>query len=499
MAQTILIVDDDPVQRRLLEAAISRAGMTVVTAPGGGPALDLVSGPRGEQIALVLLDLVMPDIDGLEVLAKLRVSHPDLPVIVLTAKGGIDSAVEAMRAGANDFLVKPASPERITVSIRNQLKIGTLSGEVTRLKKKAEYRLVFADLVAKSDEMRQVFRLGVRAAQSTIPILIEGESGVGKELIARAIQGSSDRAGKPFVTVNCGAIPENLIESILFGHEKGSFTGASERHLGKFQEADGGTLFLDEIGELRLDMQVKLLRALQENEVDPVGSKRPVKVDVRIISATNRDLSELTREGRFREDLFYRLNVFPIMVPPLRDRREDVPALARHFITRFAAEEHKPVAGMTPEAADLLQRFSWPGNVRQLENTIFRAVVLCDGSMLDVCDFPQIAAAMGVEAKNRRAFVAADNLDAGMFAPTLPASSPYALSATDASGHMRKLEEMEFELIRLAISRYDGHMSEVARRLGIGRSTLYRKLKEFGLEPGDATEPVEEPPRQATA
>lgn len=492
MAQTILIVDDDPVQRRLLEAAISRSGMTVITAPGGGPALDLINGPKGDQIALILLDLIMPDIDGLEVLAKVRVSHPELPVIVLTAKGGIDSAVEAMRAGANDFLVKPASPERIAVSIRNQLKIGTLAGEITRLKKKTDNRLTFDDLIAKSDEMKQVARLGVRAAQSTIPILIEGESGVGKELVARAIQGSSDRSGRPFVTVNCGAIPENLIESILFGHEKGSFTGASERHLGKFQEADGGTLFLDEIGELRLDMQVKLLRALQEGEVDPVGAKRPVKVDVRIISATNRDLAELTKEGRFREDLFYRLNVFPIYVPPIRERKDDVPALARHFITRFAIEEHKPVAGMTPEAADLIERYSWPGNVRQLENTIFRAVVLCDGSLLDVCDFPQIAAAMGVENRPRRAATVADAqaMAAATFAPAIP-QSPYTISMVDGAGHMRKMDEMESEIIRTAISRYDGHMSEIARRLGIGRSTLYRKLKEFGLEPEEQTEGAE--------
>ena len=489
MAQTILIVDDDPVQRRLLEAAITRSGMSAVTAPGGGPALDLIRGPKGDQIALMLLDLVMPDMDGLEVLAKLRASHPELPVIVLTAKGGIDSAVEAMRAGANDFLVKPASPERIAVSIRNQLKIGALSGEVVRLKKKSDNRLTFEDLVAKSGAMRQVFRLGQRAAQSTIPILIEGESGVGKELIARAIQGSSDRSGRPFVTVNCGAIPENLIESILFGHEKGSFTGATDKHLGKFQEADGGTLFLDEIGELRLDMQVKLLRALQEGEVDPVGSKRPVKVDVRIISATNRDLAELTREGQFREDLYYRLNVFPIVIPPLRGRQEDVPALARHFIERFAAEENKPVAGLSPEAAELLEHFDWPGNVRQLENTIFRAVVLCDGSLLDVCDFPQIAAAMGVDARVRRF------ADAPAHAPVAaqgarhaaaPAATPYALNAVDASNHMRKLEDVESEVIRMAISRYDGHMSEVARRLGIGRSTLYRKLKELGLESGES-------------
>jgi DNA-binding NtrC family response regulator len=504
MAQTILIVDDDPVQRRLLEAAITRSGMSVVTAPGGQPALDLINGPRGDQIVLMLLDLVMPDMDGLQVLAKLRVSHPDLPVIVLTAKGGIDSAVEAMRAGANDFLVKPASPERITVSIRNQLKIGTLSHEVTRLKKKTDNRLTFEDLVAKSGVMRQVFRLGERAAQSNIPILIEGESGVGKELIARAIQGSSDRSGRPFVTVNCGAIPENLIESILFGHEKGSFTGATDKHLGKFQEADGGTLFLDEIGELRLDMQVKLLRALQEGEVDPVGSKRPVKVDVRIISATNRDLADLTREGGFREDLYYRLNVFPIVIPPLRDRHEDVPALARHFIDRFAAEEHKALAGLTPEAEDLLARFEWPGNVRQLENTIFRAVVLCDGTQLDVCDFPQIAAAMGVEARARRYVPEVGPSHAAHAVlpgrpVAQPMASPYALTAVDNAGHMRKLEDVESEMIRLAISRYDGHMSEVARRLGIGRSTLYRKLKELGLEPSEGENGfADEKPHRAT-
>ena len=493
MAQTILVVDDDPVQRRLLETAISRSGMSVVTAPGGQPALDLINGPRGEQIALVLLDLVMPDMGGLEVLAKLRPTNAELPIIVLTAKGGIDSAVEAMRAGANDFLVKPASPERIAVSIRNQLKIGTLSGEVKQLKKKGDNKLTFDDLIAAAPEMKQVFRLGTRAAQSDIPILIEGESGAGKELIARAIQGTSARAGKPFVTVNCGAIPENLIESILFGHEKGSFTGASDKHLGKFQEADGGTLFLDEIGELRLDMQVKLLRALQEGEVDPVGSKRPVKVDVRIISATNRDLGQMAKDGGFREDLYYRMNVFPILVPSLRDRPLDIAPLAQHFIARFAAEENKLVAGLTAEATQLLARFSWPGNVRQLENTIFRAVVLCDAAHLDVCDFPQIAAAMGVEASHRTAFIApAAPVITGHGAPPLPAGSPYSLSATDGVGHIRKFEEMESEIIRMAISRYDGHMSEVARRLGIGRSTLYRKLKEFGLEESVGSDAVSE-------
>lgn len=490
MAQ-ILIVDDDPVQRRLLEAAIARLGYGVLTAPGGEPALNLLLSPRVETIALVLLDLVMPDVDGIAVLTQLRAVNQQLPVIVLTAKGGIDSAVEAMRAGASDFLVKPASPERIKVSIQNALKLGVLSGEVTRLKKKQENRLMFDDLIAKSAAMRQVIRLGQRAAQSNIPILIEGESGVGKELIARAIQGSSERAGKPFITVNCGAIPENLVESILFGHEKGSFTGAIEKHLGKFQEADGGTLFLDEVGELRLDMQVKLLRALQEGEVDPVGAKRSVKVDVRLMSATNSDLAERTRDGRFREDLYYRLNVFPVLIQPLRERREDIPALAQYFVTRFASEENKLLSGVAPDAMSLLESYSWPGNVRQLENTVFRAVVLCDGDVLEVADFPQIALAMGVTLHERKLAVAgakafaAPGSAAESNQPRPRAASLYGLSATDLAGHMRKLEEMEAEIIRMAIARYEGHMSEVARRLGIGRSTLYRKLKEFGLEQSD--------------
>jgi DNA-binding NtrC family response regulator len=377
-----------------------------------------------------------------------------------------------------------------------------LSGEVTRLKKRQENRLLFEDLIGRSSEMRQVFRLGQRAAQSNIPILIEGESGVGKELIARAIQGSSERSGKPFVTVNCGAIPENLVESILFGHEKGSFTGATDKHLGKFQEANGGTLFLDEIGELKLDMQVKLLRALQEGEIDPVGSKRPVKVDVRIISATNRDLAEATREGVFREDLYYRLNVFPIFIPPLRQRREDVVALARHFVARFAAEENKPVAGLSPDAAEMLEKYDWPGNVRQLENTIFRAVVLCDETMLDTCDFPQIAAAMGIDPPARRTMMAFSRPDAVQRGNVSASSSgsPYGLLGVDAAGHMRKLEEIEAEVIRMAIARYDGHMSEVARRLGIGRSTLYRKLKELGLEGEEpASEVPEDEPKRAAS
>ena len=347
--------------------------------------------------------------------------------------------------------------------------------------------------------MQRVISLGHRAASSNIPVLIEGESGVGKELIARAIQGESERKARPFITVNCGAIPENLVESILFGHERGSFTGAVDKRIGKFQEADGGTLFLDEIGELPLDAQVKLLRALQEGEIDPVGAKKPVKVDFRLISATNRDMIQLVKDGRFREDLYYRLNVFPIWVPPMRDRLEDVPELALHFLARFAAEEGRRVNGVSKEALELLTGYSWPGNVRQLENAMFRAVVLADSPQLTVAEFPQIAAHVeGFRAAippapppvDRRpvvtgpAMLGAENtvphtVEVGASAGVKGA---LGIPAITDQGEVRSLEAMEADMIRLALGRYRGHMTEVAKRLGIGRSTLYRKMREFGLE-----------------
>jgi DNA-binding NtrC family response regulator len=495
MAHTTLIVDDDPTQRRLLQAQAEKCGIQVLTASSGQEALDVLNGPKGAQVSLVLLDLVMPGMDGLTVLGNLRPTHPTLPVIVLTAQGGVDTAVAAMRAGADDFLVKPASPERIQVSIQNALKVKALTGEIQRLKKVSENRLSLGDLIAESPSMRTVLRLADRAAQSHIPILIEGESGVGKEVLARAIQGASDRAGKPFVAVNCGAIPETLIESILFGHEKGSFTGAVDKHIGKFQEANGGTLFLDEIGELRLDMQVKLLRAIQEGEVDPVGAKRPVKVDIRLISATNRNLQQQVEEGKFREDLFYRLNVFPMQLPPLRERREDIAGLVELFIRRFAVEENKKIVGLDKPAMEMLKTYNWPGNIRQLENTVFRAVVLCDGECLRAGDFPQIASQLGITVDTTHPeepieIVARPREPMGLqtsgggIGSTLAVDDLVAsgVKLTGIDGHLRKLEEIEHELIKLAIEKYDGHMSEVARRLGIGRSTLYRKLREMGIE-----------------
>lgn len=495
MASRVLIVEDDPAQRRILEELVKRFGFEPLAVDGGSRGLDMLRSSSGAGVELVVLDLNMPGMDGLEFLEHLQAVRGDLPVIVQTAQGSIETVIKAMRAGADDFVVKPVSPERLRISMQNLLKVNALTEEVKRLNKKVGGALTFNDLIASSPAMANVMRLGRRGAQSHIPILIEGESGVGKEMIARAIQGESDRAGKSFVAVNCGAIPENLVESTLFGHEKGSFTGASAKHIGKFQEADGGTLFLDEVAELPLDMQVKLLRAIQEGEIDPVGSRRPVKVNIRLVSATNRNMIEMVKAGQFREDLYYRLNVFPIMVPPLRDRKEDIPALVDHFITRFAAEEGRKVRGIVPRALQMLQAYAWPGNVRQLENTVFRAIVLCEGDTLEVQDFPQIAALVegyDVEIPAAPPAPVKPSLPQGTAAVAglTTRSSGGAVSdgmalgipiVTDG-GHVRKLEEVEADMIRLALHRYRGQMSEVARKLGIGRSTLYRKMKDLGLD-----------------
>jgi DNA-binding NtrC family response regulator len=493
MAQTILIVDDDPVQRRLLEAMTSRFGYEALTADGGDAALALLCGPQASRIHCVILDLVMPDLDGLGMLAKMRERGLRIPVIVQTAHGGIDNVVSVMRAGAADFVVKPVGPERLQVSLRNALATHALEGELQRMRHARAGTLTFRDLVSRSPQMQSVMRTAEKAAASSIPVLIEGESGVGKELIARAVHGSSERRAKPFVAVNCGAIPENLVESILFGHEKGAFTGATERHVGKFAEADGGVLFLDEIGELPPAAQVKLLRAIQENEIEPVGARKPMKIDVRLISATNRNLMADVQGGRFREDLFYRLHVFPITVPPLRDRTEDIPDLVRHFLARFGAEEGKRIQFVSAEALALLQSHSWPGNVRQLENTVFRAVVLAEGDSLGIEEFPQVAAQASRPADEGDAAAApSPSITADMAVePGVPAWAKAAAAPSqkygtlplfDNEGHIRSLDAIEAEVIRFAIQHYRGQMSEVARRLHIGRSTLYRKLENLGIE-----------------
>jgi DNA-binding NtrC family response regulator len=514
MVERVLIVDDDPVQRRLVERMVCRAGYEAESVDGGEAALKAMLATASTAHDCVVLDLVMPDLDGLGVLGRMREAGLEIPVIVQVAHGGIDNVVTAMRAGAVDFVVKPVGFERLSVSLRNAIAAQALAGEIARHKRSRSGTLTFRDIISRSPKMHAVLSVAEKAASCAVPVLIEGESGVGKELIARAIHGSGERRAKPFVAVNCGALPENLVESILFGHEKGAFTGAAERRDGKFVEASGGTLFLDEVGELPAAAQVKLLRAIQGGEVEPVGGKKPIKANARIISATTRNLMSDAKSGRFREDLFYRLHVFPIMVPPLRDRAEDIPELTRHFMIRFAAEEAKGIRSMSAEALRMLSSYRWPGNVRQLENAIFRAVVLADREEITIGEFPQIAAQIDdvdagdrpIPAQMRVTLAPTDDvgaeqlcepymdrtatearllLDSGAdwehsLIPSPAGGSPM-LNLLDDGGNVRALPDIEAAVIRFALAHYRGQMPEAARRLRIGRSTLYRKMNVLGL------------------
>ncbi|MEO6013088.1 MAG: sigma-54 dependent transcriptional regulator [Devosia sp.] len=483
----VLIVDDDPVQLRLTSEVARRAGFTPVTAGGGDEALTILRANPG--FGVVILDLVMPDRDGMSVLETMIREGIPTPVIIQTAHSSLETVVSAMRQGAVDFFVKPVAPERLIVSLRNAMKLDELETIVRTERHKRSGTLGLADIVTRSPSMHRVLTLSQKAAKSPIPVLIEGETGTGKELIARVIQGMGDRASKPFVTVNCGAIPANLVESTLFGHKKGAFTGAVADHPGKFAEANGGTLFLDEIGELPLEAQAKLLRALQEGEIEPVGGTRVERVNVRVISATNRRLLGLAQTGEFREDLFYRLNVFPIYLPPLRERMDDIEQLAAHLIARFAAESGKRIAGLSAAALDLLRTYNWPGNIRQLENVLYRAIVLSDGGYLEIADFPQIVA-------HTRGRDETAKLTEALPSPSAPihidAVRPMRRQSEtqetnpdrflDARGEVAPLPDLERELIAFALKHYGGRMSKVARALKIGRSTLYRKLREYGLE-----------------
>jgi DNA-binding NtrC family response regulator len=495
MAASILIADDDAVARRLVENMVQKCGYETIVVDSGDAAIAALTAPDA-AIDGVILDLVMPGLDGMGVLAKIREAGLSIPVIVQTAHGGIDNVISAMRAGAADFVVKPVGLERLQVSLRNALNSSALKGELQRIRHSREGRLTFSDIITRAEAMAGVMRAAQKATNSSIPVLIEGESGVGKEMFARAIHGSGERKAKPFVAVNCGAIPDNLVESILFGHEKGAFTGATERHTGKFVEAHGGTLFLDEVSELPLSAQVKLLRALQEGAVEAVGGRKPVKVDVRIISATNRRLLERVKQGHFREDLFYRLHVLPLTIPSLRSRREDIPHLLRHFLARFAAEENRSITGISGEAVAHLAQLDWPGNIRQLENAVYRAVVMSEGDQLGLDDFPLLASQPhpGTDIPTAPLMLepmAAPSVVSGNEIPIAPLPLAGALSMLTATGEVRPLEDIENEIIRFAISHYRGQMSEVARRLKIGRSTLYRKLDEAGV-PGHGGKSGEE-------
>ena len=460
----VLLIDDEPAQRRLVAALAARGGWRAVFATDGEMAIATLGTQDGMQLDAILLDHSAPDGDATTLIAELRERRPALPILMLTANGSVAHAVSAMRAGATDFLVKPLAPDRVLAALEAAI-AGTAAGELRPLTEKIPALLAFDEIVGSSPDFRAALAIAAKAARARVAVLVEGESGVGKAVVAEAIHAASPRAKKPMITVNCAAMPANLIESELFGHEEGAFTGAFERKIGRFHDADGGTLFLDEIGEMPLEAQAKLLHLLHTGEVQPIGARHARDVDVRVIAATNQRLLDEVEAGRFREDLSYRLNAVQVTIPPLRERTGDIPALARHLLARIAEQPGLRPLGITDAALKLLVHYDWPGNVRQLQNALFRAAVLCEGAALTEEDFPQIAA-LG----NRQlgpATVAAGGGGVTLFRP---------------DGNLRALEEIEADVIRLAIGHYRGRMTEVARRLGIGRSTLYRKLSDLGID-----------------
>ncbi|MCL6706591.1 sigma-54 dependent transcriptional regulator [Pseudomonas sp. R2.Fl] len=496
MTAHILVVNDDPAQRRQIKTAIEAQGHIVEFADQAHAALEVLR-VRHDQIKVVLLDLSLDGLDHRAFLSTLAQMEIDAPVVVKTGQGGVDRAVDAMRSGAFDFIVDPVPPERIAGAIASALKFNGRDGGMRVSRRSRSGHVSFADIVSASASMTRVVDLARRAVGTTIPVILEGESGVGKELVARAIHFSSDRSGKPFVSVNCSAVAADTIETLLFGDDLGP------EESGKVQAADGGTLFLDEISALPIAAQARLVRLVQNGEIDSQGGRRQRKADIRLISSTRKDLIEEVKAGRFREDLYYRLNVYPITIPALRRRRDDIPFLARAFVERFSAEQRlvRPL-GISPVALALMTAYDWPGNVRQLENALYRAVILATGPELTEADFPQIAAEVPDEMLGHGER-AEPLLDSGPVSQpgshlsardaarlSAAASNPSVLSenvivSTDNSGNVRKLADVEEELIRFALKYYRGQMSQVARKLGIGRSTLYRKLKDYGIDPDD--------------
>ncbi|VXC90966.1 Transcriptional regulatory protein ZraR [Sphingomonas sp. T1] len=460
----LLLIDNEPAQRRLVSALASRGGWRTVFASDGEMAIATLGTQDGMQLDAIILDHSAPHEDASAVIAELRNRRPALPILMLTANGSVEHAVNAMRAGATDFLVKPLAPDRLLASL-DAVVAGTTAGELRPLTEKIPALLAFDEIVGSSPDFRAALAIAAKAARGRVAILLEGESGVGKEVVAEAIHAASPRAKRPMISVNCGAIPANLVESELFGHEEGAFTGAFERKIGRFREADGGTLFLDEIGAMPIDAQIKLLHLLDTGDVHALGARHPQQVDVRVIAASNTTLIDEVEADRFREDLYYRLNAVQVTIPPLRERTGDIPALARHLLARIAQQPGLRPLGITDDALALLVQYDWPGNVRQMQNALFRAAVLCESDALTRADFPQIAA-LG----SRRRPEPATGAGAG------------GVTLFSADGHLRTLEEIESDLIRLAIGHYRGRMTEVARRLGIGRSTLYRKLAELGID-----------------
>ena len=494
----ILLIDEDATERRSMKAAIEAQGHAVHVADTAHAGIELFRRHR-DVIGVVLIDAASADGLNPSIIPMLTDINPAVPVIVGTAEGATETALDAVRAGAFDFLVKPIAQKRLIGAVESALKIHRTSLQGRTPRRARSGSVTFSDITAASAAMSRVLELGRRASQSTIPVMLEGEAGVGKELVARAIHAASDRSSRPFVGLNCNAISPGQIEEVLFG---------SDSVIGKLSEAESGTLFIEEISELPASGQMRLLELLQTGEVHGGGQQRPAKANVRLVLATNKDLIEEVKAGRFREDLYYRLNVFPITIAALRRRKEDIPHLIRAFVERFSLEQRLPrTLHVESSALALLTSFDWPGNTRQLENAIFRAVVLAEGASLREADFPQIAAQM------REHRTGASGLDSQ---PSTPEQSPIAkvqaalaeraaglagysapstgfhattsgnvIVSTDEAGNVRKLAEIEEELIRFALKFYRGQMSQVARKLGIGRSTLYRKLKDYGIDPDD--------------
>jgi two-component system response regulator HydG len=450
----ILIVDDDPGHLTTLKTITKSWGYTVETANDGVVAVDMVkSGP----VDLILMDVRMTNMSGIEALGQIKDYNPSIPVIIMTAYSSVESAVEALKSGAYDYLIKPLDFEVLKLTIERASDHAGLKEENRALKEHLRSDYDIANIIGRSQPMKKLLDMMSMVAPSEATVLITGESGTGKELIARSLHFNSPRKEKPLVVVNCASIAETLLESELFGHEKGAFTGADKRREGRFMQANHGTIFLDEIGETSSTMQAKLLRVLQEKEVQRVGGEETIKVDVRIVAATNRNLEADVAKGRFREDLFYRLNVMNVNVPPLKERQEDIPLLAQHFLEKFADKNRKTVKGFVPLAVDMLLNYDWPGNVRELENAIERAVILLTGEYITEKQLP-----LNITKK-------------------YPDLSTSPIAAAPLMDGTRSMEEIEKEAILATLKASGGNKSETARRLGITRKTLHNKLKNYGL------------------
>jgi DNA-binding NtrC family response regulator len=467
LIRSLMLVDDEPAQCRLVSAIAGRAGWRTIIARDAETAIAMLGTQDGMMLDAILIDQWVPGADSAALIAELKSRRPALPVLLLTAVGSNDSAIEAMRAGASDYIIKPVAAERLIAALSIAADHAKDFGELQPLTEKIAHPLGFEEIIGSAPAFRSALAIAAKAARSRAPVLIEGEGGVGKEVVADAIHAASPRARQPYLKINCGAISPNLLDSVLFGHEKDAFAGAFDRRVGIIQQAENGTVFLDEIDQLPTETQIRLVRLLTENEIQPLGSPHSYRIDVRVLSASNSDLVAKLESGAFREDLYYRMNVVQLRIPPLRERTSDIPALARHFLGRMATQPGLRSLGITDEALSLLKAYNWPGNVRQLQSALFRAAVLCDRDALTPDEFKQIATAVGV----RTADVSTSNDGNGI-----------GIDLYEVDGNLRPLEEIEADVIRLAIGHYRGRMTEVARRLGIGRSTLYRKLADLGIE-----------------